>query len=359
MNDTIFNDDDEDLTEYEDKIDLKENEESDFEVDYNLSTYGADYDVAGLVRRLENESIYLPVFQRKYVWSKSKASRFIESLLLGLPIPNICLYKENTGKQLIIDGYQRLESIKRFYNGSFKLTSVSKRFEKKSINTLGEELRIKLDDTILHSTIVKAENPIEKNFNAVYLIFERLNTGGMNLTPQEIRACVYHGNFQNAIENLAETESFVNVINVDTKRKRDQEIVLRMLALCNNYKNYSGNMKAFLNEYMDTNKDLTEKDLTKIKTLFNNTADILDKLDDTILRPNKQLNLAILDAVFVGIFLNLENGKRLDYAVYNKKINELISTKQFQDCIKTGKTHHTNLLQERIRLAIEALSNNE
>lgn len=343
------------ITEYEDTIDLHEKEENDFDVEYNLSTYGADYDVAGLVRRLENDSIYLPDFQRRYVWSKSKASKFIESLLLGLPIPNICLYKENTGKQLIIDGYQRLESIKRFYKGFFKLTSVSKKFDKKSIKTLSNDLRLKLDDTIIHSTIVKADDPIEKNFNAVYLIFERLNTGGINLTPQEIRACIYHGEFQKTIEALAEYNSFKKVVNIDQKRKRDQEIVLRMLALANNYQNYTGNMKSFLNEYMDENKDKDDNIMHKDIIAFKQTFDLLEKLNIIILRPNKQLNLAILDALFVGVYKTLCRGVNLDPIVCNTIFISLLGMKDFQDCIKTGKTHHTVLLQDRIQLAINSL----
>ena len=355
MDKISFKEEENKITEYEDTIDLHEKDEKDFDVEYNLSTYGADYDVAGLVRRLDNESIYLPDFQRRYVWSKSKASKFIESLLLGLPIPNICLYKETSGKQLIIDGYQRLESIKRFYKGLFKLTSVSKRFDKKSINTLENDLRLKLDDTIIHSTIVKADDPIEKNFNAVYLIFERLNTGGVNLTPQEIRACVYHGNFQKTIENLADYDSFKNVVNIDSKRKRDQEIVLRMLALANNYLNYTGNMKSFLNEYMDKNKDKDENLMHKDIEIFKQTFDLLEMLNVIILRPNKQLNLAILDALFVGIFKTLYKHVKLNPTVCNTLFINLLGKKEFQACIKTGKTHHTILLQERIQFAIDSL----
>ena len=87
------------------------------------SSYGADYPVDGLVKRINAEDIYIPEFQRGYVWSLNQASRFIESLLLGLPVPGIFVAKdEETKKLLVIDGQQRLKSLQFFYNGMFRPT---------------------------------------------------------------------------------------------------------------------------------------------------------------------------------------------------------------------------------------------
>src|SRR5208337_1630886 len=189
-----------------DDIEKDEKDETPDQADYKLSSYGIDFDVSGLVRRLNNDSIYLPDFQRNYVWSIKKGSKFIESLLLGLPVPGIFLYKEDEAqKMLIIDGFQRLETIKLFYQGifgkkKFELSDVVEEFDGKSYFDLSDELKRKIDDTLLHATIIKADNPKEKNFNAIYMIFERLNTGGVNLSPQEIRNCVSHGKLQKKIE---------------------------------------------------------------------------------------------------------------------------------------------------------------
>ena len=243
-----------------DKLEKDETEEYEYDTTYKLNSYGIDFDVNGLVRRQNSGSIYLPDFQRNYVWSKKKASKFIESLLLGLPIPSVCLYKEEDNKQIIIDGFQRLESIRLFYSKKFadetkfSLSSVSPLFVGKTIDDLDEELRLKLDDTLIHATVVKADDPQEQNYNAVYLIFERLNTGGVNLTPQEIRSCVYHGSFQKIIQNLAQEENFRKVLVISSKRKKDQEIAIRLLALVSDYESYMGNMKEFLNQYCDKNK---------------------------------------------------------------------------------------------------------
>ncbi len=108
------------INEYDElKEEENENDEQEYTTSYRLNSYGIDFDVNGLVRRQENNNIYLPDFQRNYVWSKNQASKFIESLLLGLPIPSICLYKEESNKQIIIDGFQRLHSIRLFYQKKF------------------------------------------------------------------------------------------------------------------------------------------------------------------------------------------------------------------------------------------------
>lgn len=350
-------------TEYVDELEAKETEEHEFSTNYKLNSYGIDFDVNGLVRRLNSESIYLPDFQRNYVWNKNKASKFIESLLLGLPIPSICLYKEEDNKQIIIDGFQRLESIRLFYSGKFKdgskfaLVNVNDDFKTKTITDLDEDLKLKLDDTLIHATIVKADEPQEKNFNAVYLIFERLNTGGMNLTPQEIRSCTCHGPFQKVIQNAADNDNFKKQFCISPKRKKDQEIVLRMFALSENYQNYFGNMKEFLNEYMDSKKNVDSEHFnTQIQT-YTRTMEILSNLDPMIFRPSSVLNIAILDAIFVGTYLNQFKIINIDISKYIDCINKMVEDSNFVKNIETGKTHHTAPLKERIGIAISRIGN--
>lgn len=104
---------------------------------YSITSYGADYPIDGLVKRLQNDDITVPSFQRGYVWTMKQASRFVESLLLGLPVPGIFLSKEDeTSKLLVIDGQQRL----RVFNGFTKVYSknwaVSLRFTAFNLNLM-------------------------------------------------------------------------------------------------------------------------------------------------------------------------------------------------------------------------------
>jgi len=166
---------------------------------YSITAYGADYPVDGLVKRISDGSIFIPPFQRQFRWDRKRASRFVESLLLGLPVPGIFLSREEeTNKLLVIDGHQRLRTLQCFYEGvftdgkEFSLIGVQQQYNGATYESISEEDRRRLDDSILHATIVRQDEPSDDN-SSVYQIFNRLNTGGVNLNPQELRACLYHG----------------------------------------------------------------------------------------------------------------------------------------------------------------------
>ena len=109
---------------------------------YAISSYGADYPVDGLVKRLKEGTIYVPPFQRSYVWSVRDASRFVESLLLGLPVPGVFLSKEEgTNKLLVIDGQQRLRSLQFFYDRVLVRQDVSSSWRVSRIATTDAQSR--------------------------------------------------------------------------------------------------------------------------------------------------------------------------------------------------------------------------
>jgi hypothetical protein len=154
---------------------------------YDIASYGADYDVEGLVRRLQRGDVFIPPFQRQFMWNQQEASRFVESLLLGLPVPGVFLASEaGTNKLLVIDGQQRLKTLQFFYEGFFnpkpenrdqkvfKLLSVQPRLEGATYKSLEDRDRVKLDNAIIHATIVKQEAPSGDD-TSIYHIFERLN----------------------------------------------------------------------------------------------------------------------------------------------------------------------------------------
>ena len=87
--------------------------------EYSITSYGADYTVDSLVSRLQRDDIFIPIFQRGFVWDTKTASRFVESLLLGLPVPGIFLSREeDTNRLIVVDGQQRLRSLRSFYEGN-------------------------------------------------------------------------------------------------------------------------------------------------------------------------------------------------------------------------------------------------
>ena len=131
--------------EFEDFLEGSKPEETEeVPVRYEITSYGADFDVSGLIRRFSEQSIEIPPFQRSFVWSIKQASQFIESLLLGLPVPGIFLYRDKDSNKLkVIDGQQRLTSLLFFYNGiwkptgkEYKLTGLTSEFNGKTYKDL-------------------------------------------------------------------------------------------------------------------------------------------------------------------------------------------------------------------------------
>ncbi len=195
LNSTNANDE-----EVEDLID-----ESVAPVRYEITSFGIDFDVDGLNRRLQRGEIIIPGFQRNYIWNIKDASRFIESLLLGLPVPGIFLSRDiDSGKYVVIDGQQRLKSIQFFYQGVFnpsldsrtqrvfKLTGVQKQFEDMTYADLDPKNEIDFNNSVIHATVVKQDTPAADD-TSIYHIFDRINSGGIRLTQQEIRSALYHG----------------------------------------------------------------------------------------------------------------------------------------------------------------------
>src|SRR6266446_6766164 len=237
----------------EDAAEREDEEGPALPIAYAISSYGADYPVDSLVRRIRQGDIFIPAFQRHFVWKLPQASRFIESLLLGLPVPGLFLSREDeTNKLLVIDGQQRLETLRRYYDGEFagrpfRLVNVQHPFEGKGYADLVEEDRRKLDDSIIHLTVVKQESPADDK-SSIYHIFERLNTGGTPLTPQQIRNALFHQRpltgFLERMNGLPEWRSLIGSVSPPAK---DLELILRFLALYLYHDRYAPPMKGFLN----------------------------------------------------------------------------------------------------------------
>jgi Protein of unknown function DUF262 len=309
-------------------IDLAEADEV-IPLNYEITSYGADYPVDGLVKRLENGDITVPRFsagrqdgdevvgfQREYVWSKTQADRFIESLLLGLPIPGIFLVRENDGRLLVLDGHQRLQTLKNFYEGifkgrSFKLVHVQDRFKNLTYKDLEAEDRRRLDNSIIHATIVKQDEPTGDQ-SSVYLIFERLNSGGTILQPQEIRVALYHGPFADLLVALNEYPAWRQLFGKRSQRLKDLELIQRFLGLFYYGDHYARPMKAFLNRYMATNRQLQAQSEEELTSIFVLTVDtIIAGIGPRAFKPSNAVNAAVLDSVMVGVASRIVVGGEL------------------------------------------------
>ncbi len=339
--------------------DIIEEEEGVFPERYSISSYGADYVVDSLVKRIQTGDIYVPKFQREFIWNRKQSSRFIESLLLGLPVPGIFLSKdEDSRKLVVIDGQQRLRTLHFFYEGifahtkkEFTLVNVQKKFEDKTYKTLSPEDRRQLNDSIIHATIIRQESPQEDN-TSVHHIFERLNTSGTPLTHQEIRATMYLGEFNNLLEELNENIDWRNIYGRKSQRRKDQEFILRFFSLFYKYEDYVPPMRVFLNNFMFKNKHLTILTRKELTNIFNSVVSLISgALGQKAFRLTSALNAAVYDAVMVGIANRLKIGVVKSSDDFIQAYQRLLKSKKFVEAIETGTTAQVGSVNTRIEEA--------
>ena len=286
------------------------------ELKFTITSYGADYTVDTLVKRIKNDAFYVPTFQRKFVWSQRHASRFLESLLMGLPVPGIFLYKEPiTNRHLVVDGQQRLRTLQYFYEGifienKFRLTGVRDEWNNKSYEDLSESDKLKLDDTTVHATIFQQDEP-KNSSKSLHYVFERINSGGIRLSPQEIRNCISDGPLLTVIREMNANKTWRSAFGkVDNARLKDQELVLRFLAMHERGKEYARPMREFLDGFADDYNDVSVEKLAELKNLFSETIKACwDAKGREAFRPVRSLNAAVFEGVMLGVAARLAQDK--------------------------------------------------
>lgn len=228
-----------------------------------------------------------PEYQRQYVWDIKKASRLIESCLLDIPLPVIYLSEEKDGRENVIDGQQRLTSLFSFIDGLmpdgsvFKLTGVRvfPELNKKTFRDLDESHQDKIRYYKIRTITFKKESQSDLKFE----IFERLNTGSVSLNDQELRNCIFRGPYNDLLRELSEDPDFRYLLSLDKpeKRMRDVELVLRFAAFHNQtFLKYKAPIKKFLNDEMDSNRNISPQRLQEIKSAFKNAVSIIRSLLD-------------------------------------------------------------------------------
>ena len=223
----------------------------------------------------DGDIIPQPDFQRDYVMDDKRASKLVESLLMGIPIPTVYLCEENDGTYSIIDGQQRMTSFVRYLNNDFALKGLEELIELngKKFKDLDKTYQRTLKSSSLNSIILTRESQELK-----YEIFARLNQGSLKLKPQELRNCIYRGTFNNLLESIAENNKLLPILfQEENRRKNYQEYILRFFAL-RNYLEYSSSMTKTMNNYMSRHQNDGEKEIESARKLFNRTIDIVKQV---------------------------------------------------------------------------------
>ena len=341
---------------------------------YSITAYGADYPVDSLIKRLRSNDILIPTFdpdvpvdqnhsgfQRQFIWTKTQCDRFIDSLLLGFPVPGIFLAKRADEKLLVLDGQQRLRTLLAFCSGTlrgepYQLEKVQTRYIGKTYESLDTEDRRRLDDSIIHATIVRQDEPSDDQ-SSIYLIFERLNTGGTALQPQEIRVALHREGLVSLIRDLNDVASWRKLYGKKSARLKDQELILRFFAMLFWSKNYARPMKDFLNRYLDKNQTFKLQKAEELQAIFTETSKTISlSLGGRALRLEKTINAAVLDSVMVGVASRLiEKKKTPSKARLRAAHAALLRNKSFLEAV-TRATADEESVKTRLRLARKAFA---
>ncbi len=302
-----------------------ENQEQENEafIEYDIASYPSDFTLEGLYLQWKKGSIVIPDFQREFVWSIEQASLLIDSFLMGLPVPPVFLYLQEDSKYLVIDGQQRLLSIFSFFEGYFGNEEHGKRkvfslkglndnirYAKKTFKEFSESDRRKIEGSVLRAINIRQINPAEKN-TSVYHIFARLNTGGTSLKPQEIRNCVFTGEFVSVLRQLNDDKNWRKIIGKKDldKYQKDVELVLRLFALLEKGESsYEKPMKEFLNKAMENNRKGQAEFVQEFRGKFPLACkEIIERLGEKPFHVRGPINTAYLDSVFCTIYKNISS----------------------------------------------------
>jgi hypothetical protein len=318
----------------------------------------------------DGELIISPEYQRAFRWNDKQRSDFIESILLGIPIPPIFVAEDENGRWELVDGLQRISTILSFFELLQGIDNIQKENYKKlvstelakdvlnniTVNDLPIKMKITLKRAVCRVEILRWDS----NFNMKYHLFKRLNTSSSPLSVQEVRNCIFLGSFNNLIKELSKNCIFQNIIHINKRLKEEmylEELVLRFFSFKYQYKNFEvkHSIEEFLDNFMqDIHQDKIKLDLDKEKNDFLKILDFFDKnnFGDSIFKGrNYQFNANLYDSImfvtfkFYDIYLHNPN-------LFLKKIEIMKNDEQYKE-VSGHKTHLVKRMKKKIERAIE------
>ena len=352
-----------------------------------IFTEKSDKEIRSFCEDNEDGTLVLqPDFQRHFIWSAAKSSQLIESALMDVPLPAIYLFEESDGKISVIDGQQRLTAFISFVRGhfppdgkgnskSFALSGLKamKDLNRKKFSDLSREHQKKVRGTSIRAITFKKESDPDLKFD----VFERLNAESTSLNAQELRNCVYRGDYNTLLKKLSENEDFQSLMGISKpeKRMRDVEYILRFAAFYHSNGMYASPMKRFLNQDMEKNRDISDGDKKKLESAFKKAVRIIRSLlgDRAFKRftrgtsgardghwERKQFNASLYDVLMWrfaqdDMDMNLVH-RHLD-ALREGLIHLMAEDDEFHDSItsSTGNTKAVNTRFDKFRAMVNAV----
>jgi Protein of unknown function DUF262 len=323
-------------------------------VDFDIKEFTIELLVSKYLTGIDSDDndIFIPTYQRNFIWDNDRQSKFIESVLLGLPIPYI-FSADTEGRLEIVDGSQRLRTIVAFYSNKLILKNLE------ILTTLNgfkyENLIKSRQRKFLNSTIRMIALSDKSDDDVRFMMFERINTGSAILKDMEKRKGIFGGKFMDFVYNeCSQHPLFIRNTRFTErleKRGEAQELIIRFFAYSDNYKSVKTGVNEFLNEFVETkNKSFDKAGYTKE---FDNMLKFVDKYFPDGFVKSKTSNKTPrvrFDAISVGVILALREKPKLEPVDLS-----WLDSKTFNELITKGGQNAPTAIKERIEFVYNKL----
>jgi len=325
-----------------------------------INTNTIEYSLPHLADLVQRKKINMePKYQRRHRWDNERQSKLIESFVMHVPVPPIYLNEDRKGILSVIDGKQRLNTIWNFFLGGLRLEGLTI-FEDLNGLTLNE-LPPDIQDDLITVPSLRAIILLRHSGEPLkFEVFQRLNTGGVQLNTQEIRNSTYPGPLNDLVLELCENEKFYKLLGISNKYKskfyqtmRDAEFVLRFLALRNNWDLFSGSFKHTMNDFMFKNQYMGKNQINEARSIFLGTLDRVEACFGEYAfkrwQPEKkswrlQVNVSLYDAEMFGCMgINASDLDRFRPQILNG-FKELFEEENFKRSIASGTNARSSLI---------------
>lgn len=339
---------------------------------FRIVTEQARYPLAKLREIFEHYNLY-PEYQRRRVWDNKRKSRLIESFIINVPIPPIFLYEYDFSEYEVMDGLQRITATIDFFDNKYKLEGLElwSELNGKCYNDLPDEIKRGIERRYLSAIILLKETAKSKEEEKLMkrFVFSRLNTGGMELSPQEIRNALYSSEFNDAVVNMAESNIFRTLwgkLDDDNyKRMEDCELVLRFFAYKSACKhNIAKTTVNILDSYAEKAKNFTKENIEVLEKLFYETMGLVEYMfKETAFKSvesSQKSEKMIYDTVMLCCAELIEEGMEADIKSNTKKnyIEEKFKCINENKVVFNGKYTSIRNVNERVHLLKKALRGN-
>lgn len=337
-----------------DELEVLEIDIKDKTIPYEYDT--KEYPIEVVVQKFIDGEIIVPDYQRDLEWKSEMKSRFIESLFLGVPVPPIFVAILEDGRLEIIDGLQRVGTIKEFIENDLKLQKLE---EIRSLNTFkfgdlspSRQRKFKLQTIRFYVVTPKADLAIRAD------IFDRLNSSGKKLVPAQIRKGAFATNsFYAFVMQMAETSEFLKLYNAKMDEDEPHELILRFFAYSESYEDFRHDVAIFLNRFVEVKgREFSDAERSEKEQEFYKMLDFVSKYFEFGFNKtanHKAIPRVRFEAISVGVNLALKTNPTL-VPTYMDWVN----SKEFKDITTSDASNNPGRLKGRVEFVRDCLLNN-